>query len=151
VTYAAPPQRFPVEHLDESFVIEGECDFPVVLHVEGDVRETLFLDRQGSVTRVLRVSSRFRVTLTNPETGKSIATLAPATEHVRINPDGSAVIAVTGLQGHLIVGGGSPQAADVGRLVVFVTGPEDEESDVLFQAGKFNFGPFPQVCDVLAP
>jgi hypothetical protein len=59
-------------------------------------------------------------------------------------------IAVTGLQGHLIVSGGPPQAADVGRLVLFVSGPEDEESDLLFQAGKFNFGPFPQICDVLA-
>jgi hypothetical protein len=150
IARAAPPQHFPVEHVDESFIIEDECDCPVVLHVEGDLRETLFIDRLGNVTRVLRIFPNFRVTLTNQETGKSITSPAPAVEHVTINPDGSAVIAVTGLQGHLIVGGGPPQAADVGRLVLFVSGPEDDESDVLFQAGKFNFGPFPQVCDVLA-
>jgi len=90
------------------------------------------------------------VTLVNPATGESITSPSPAVEHVTINPDGSALIAVTGLQGHLIVGGAPPQAADVGRLVLFVSGPEDEESDVVFQAGKFNSGPFPQVCDVLA-
>jgi hypothetical protein len=150
VARAVPPQHFPVQHVDESFIIEDACDFPVLLHVEGELRETLFFDRQGNVTRVLRVFPNFRVSLTNTETGTSIASPSPAVEHVTINPDGSAVIAVTGLQGHLIVSGGPPQAADVGRLVLFVTGPEDEESDVLFQAGKFNFGPFPQICDVLA-
>jgi hypothetical protein len=150
VARAVSPQHFPVEHVDESFIIEDECDFPVVLHVEGDLQQTLFFDRQENVTRVLTVFPNFRVTLTNPETGKSIASPSPAVEHLKINPDGSAVIAVTGLQGHLIVRGGPPQAADVGRLVLFVSGPDDEESDILFQAGKFNFGPFPQICDVLA-
>ena len=67
-----------------------------------------------------------------------------------INPDGSAIVTVAGLSGHLIVGGGPPQAADVGRIVFFFSGPEDEEPDLVFQAGKFNDGPFPQLCDVLA-
>ena len=149
VAKAVPPQRFPVEHVDESLIIDDRCDFPVVLRVEGDLRQTLFFD-QGNVTRVLTVYPNFRVTLTNLETGKSITSPAPAVEHLNINLDGSALIAVTGLQGHLIVSGGPPQAADVGRLVLFVSGPEDEESEVVFQAGKFNFGPFPQICDVLA-
>jgi hypothetical protein len=150
VARAVPPQHFPVEHVDESFIIEDECEFPVVLRVEGDLQQTLFFDRHGNVTRVLTVFPNYRVTLTNLETGKSITSPAPAVEHLNINPDGSAVITVTGLQGHLILSGGPPQAADVGRLVLFVSGPEDEDSDVVFQAGKFNFGPFPQICDVLA-
>jgi hypothetical protein len=150
VARAVPPQHFPVEHVDDSLIIEDECAFPVVLRVEGELQQTLFFDRQGNVTRVLTVYPNFRVTLTNLETGRSITSPAPAVEHLNINPDGSAVIAVTGLQGHLIVSGGPPQAADVGRLVLFVSGPEDEESEVMSQAGKFNFGPFPQICDVLA-
>jgi hypothetical protein len=104
----------------------------------------------GNEIRDLTVFPNFRVTFTNPATGKSITTPSPAVTHVTINPDGSAVVAVTGLQGHLVVGGGPPLAADVGRLVLFFSGPEDEEPDVLFQAGHFNFGPFPQLCDVLA-
>jgi|SRR5215211_3803083 len=150
VASAVPPQHFPVEHVDESLIIDDECDFPVVLQIEGDLEQTLFFERKGNVTRVLTVYPNFRVTLSNPDSGKSITSPAPAVEHLNINPDGSAVIAVTGLQGHLIVSGGPPQAADVGRLVLFVSGPEDEESDLLFEAGKFNFGPFPQICDVLA-
>jgi hypothetical protein len=147
---AVPPEHFPVEHVDETFTITDECAFPVIVHVEGDVRDTVFIDQAGNEIRELVVFPNFRVTFTNPETGKSITTPSPAVSHVTINPDGSAVVAVTGLGGHLVVGGGPPLASDVGRLVLFFSGPEDEEPDVLFQAGQFNFGPFPQLCDVLA-
>jgi hypothetical protein len=147
---AVPPEHFPVVHVDDTFTVEDECDFPVVFHVEGDLRETLFFDRQGREIRVLTVFPNFRVTLTNAETGESITTPSPSVEHVTINPDGSAVLTVTGLSGHLIVRGEGALAADVGRIVLFFSGPEDEEPDVLFEAGHFNDGPFPQLCDVLA-
>jgi hypothetical protein len=150
VARAVPPEHFPVEHVDETFVIEGECSFPVVVHVEGDVRHTVFFDQAGNEVRELTVFPNFRITFTNQETGKSISTVSPAGEHVTINPDGSAVVTITGLQGHLVVGGGPPLAADVGRIVLFFSGPEDEEPDIIFQAGNFNMGPFPQLCDVLA-
>ena len=150
VARAVPPEHFPVEHVDETFTIEGECDFPVVVHVEGDIRHTHFFDQAGNEIRDLTVFPNFRVTFTNPETGKSISTVSPAVEHVTINPDGSFVVTLTGLGGHLIVGGGPPLASDVGRIVFLFSGPEDEEPDILFQAGQFNMGPFPQLCDVLA-
>jgi hypothetical protein len=150
VARAVPPEHFPVEHVDETFVVEGECDFPVIVHVEGDLRHTHFFDQAGNEIRDLTVFPNFRVTFTNPETGKSISTVSPSVEHVTINPDGSFVVTVTGLGGHLIVGGGPPLASDVGRIVFFFSGPEDEEPDIIFQAGQFNMGPFPQLCDVLA-
>jgi hypothetical protein len=150
VARAVPPEHFPVEHVDETFTVEGECDFPVVVHVEGNIRHTVFFDQAGNEIRELTVFPGFRLTFTNAETGKSISTVAPSVEHVTINPDGSAVLAITGLSGHLIVGGGPPLAADVGRIVFFFSGPEDEEPDILFQAGQFNMGPLPQLCDVLA-
>jgi hypothetical protein len=150
VARAAPPQHFPIERIDDTFTIEDECAFAVIAHVEGAIRNTRFFDRTGTEIRGLTIYPRFRVTFSNPDTGKSITTASPAVEHVTINPDGSATVAVTGLQGHVIVGGGPPLAADVGRVVFFFTGPDDEEPDVLFQAGQFNFGPFPQLCDVLA-
>jgi len=149
---ARPPERFPVVHLDEMEMIpaapEGPCPFAIDVHVVGDIRFTQFLDAEGNVIRELTVFPRFRITFS--ANGKSITTVSTAVEHGTVNPDGSATVAVTGLQGHIIVGGGPPLAADVGRLVLFFTGPEDEDPDVLFQAGKFNFGPFPQLCDVLA-
>jgi hypothetical protein len=39
----------------------------------------------------------------------------------------------------------------VGRIVLFVSSPTDMDPDLIFQAGQFNDGPFPQLCDVLAP
>jgi hypothetical protein len=149
VARAAPPEHS-VEHVDETFTIEGECDFPVVVHVEGDVRHTDFLDQAGNVVRELEVFPNFRITFTNPETGKSISTPSPSVNHATINPDGSAVVTITGLSGHLIVGGGPPLSSDVGRIVLFFSGPDDEEPDILFQAGQFDMGPFPPLCDVLA-
>ena len=149
VARAGPPEHSPVEHVDETFTVEDACDFPVIIHVEGDIQRTHFFDRQGNEIRELRVFPNFGVTITNPETGKSITSPAPAVVHVTLDPDGSAVVAITGLQGHLVVAGGPPQAADVGRLVFFFSW--SEEPYILFQAGQFALaGPFPQVCDVLA-
>lgn len=149
---AIPPEHFPVEHVDETFTIpaapEGPCAFPVEVRVVGNIRHTHFFDREGNEIRNLTVYANFRVTFS--ANGKSITTVSPGVEHVTINPDGSAVVTVTGLQGHLIVRGGPPLAADVGRIVFFYSGPEDEDPDIIFQAGKFNLGPFPQLCDVLA-
>ena len=149
---AIPPEHFPVVHVDEADTIpaapQGPCAFPIEVRVVGDARHTHFFDKQGNVIRELTVFSRFRVTFS--ANGKSITTVSVASEHVKVNPDGSATIALTGLQGHLIVRGGRPLAADVGRVVFFFSGPEDEEPDLVFQAGQFNDGPFPQLCDVLA-
>ena len=49
------------------------------------------------------------------------------------------------------MGGGPPLAADVGRIVFFFSSPTDMDPDLIFQAGQFNDGPFPQLCAVLAP
>jgi hypothetical protein len=149
VAKAVPPEHS-VEHVDETFAIEGACSFTVLFHFEGDVRHTVFFDQAGNEVRELEVFPGFQVTFTNAETGKSISTVSPSVNHARTNPDGSAVVAITGLSGHLIVGGGPPQASDVGRIVFFFSGPEDEEPDIIFQAGNFNMGPFSQLCDVLA-
>jgi hypothetical protein len=148
VARAVPPQHFPVEHVDETFAIEDACSFTILVHIEGDVRHTDFFDQAGNEVRELEVFPGFRVTFTNAETGKSISTVSPSVNHATINPDGSAVVAITGLSGHLIVGGGPPQAVDVGRIVFLVSGPEDDEPEVIFQAGQASLGQF--LCDVLA-
>jgi hypothetical protein len=149
VARAVPPERS-VEHVDETFTIPAgeECAFPVEVHVVGDIRVTEFFDRQGNLIRDLSVFPGFTVTFS--ANGKSITTPSVAPEHHTFNPDGSVTITITGLQGHIVGIGGPPVASDVGRLVFFFSGPEDEEPDLLFEAGSHNFGPFPQLCDVLA-
>lgn len=139
--------------IDDVFTIPaapaGPCAFAIQGHATGTVRTTEFFDRSGNLTRVISAFPTARVTFS--ANGKSISTVTPSVEHITINPDGSATLAITGLSGHLITGGGPPLAADVGRIVFFFSSPTDTEPDLIFQAGQFNDGPFPQLCDVLAP
>lgn len=142
-----------VEHFDNVFTIPaapaGPCAFAIQGHATGTVRTTEFFDSSGNLTRVISAFPTARVTFS--ANGKSISTVTPSVQHLTLNPDGSATLAITGLSGHLVTGGGPPLAADVGRIVFFFSSPTDTEPDLIFQAGQFNDGPFPQLCDVLAP
>jgi hypothetical protein len=150
--FAAPPERSPWIEIDETETIPaapaGPCAYAIAVTVEGKFRATHFFDAEGNEIRTLEITPTLRITFS--ANGKSISTVSPAVVHVKLNADGSEFVTITGLQGHLVVGGGPPVAVDVGRLVLFFSSPEDEDPDVLFQAGQFNMGPFPQLCDVLA-
>jgi hypothetical protein len=150
---AAPPEQTPWFPIDETEIIPaapaGPCAYAIRVDVVGKARSTLFFDAAGNLVRLIDITPTLRVTFS--ANGKSISTVSPAVARVTFNADGSTVVTITGLQGHLIVGGGPPLAADAGRVVLFFSGPTDEEPDILFQAGPFNAGPFPQLCDVLAP
>jgi len=113
------------------------------------VKSTEFVDSAGNLIRAIDVFPTARVTFS--ANGKSISTVTPSVGHTTFNADGSATVAITGLSGHLIMGGGPPQAADVGRIVFYFSSPDDFDPDLIFQAGQFNDGPFPQLCEVLAP
>ena len=142
-----------VEDIDDEFTIPaapaGPCAFAIQGHATGTIKSTEFFDDSGNLTRVISAFPRARVTFS--ANGKSISTVTPSVEHITFNSDGSATLTITGLSGHLITGGGPPLAADVGRIVFFFSSPTDMEPDLIFQAGLFNDGPFPQLCDVLAP
>jgi hypothetical protein len=142
-----------VVNIDQVFTIPaapaGPCAFAIQGHGTGTMRTTEFFDSAGNLTRVISAFPTARVTFS--ANGKSISTVTPSVEHITFNPDGSATLTITGLSGHLITGGGPPLAADVGRIVFFFSSPTDMDPDLIFQAGQFNDGPFPQLCDVLAP
>jgi hypothetical protein len=149
---AAVPPQSSVVHVEDDFTIPagpGTCSFAIQGHFSATIRETAFFDWEGNLVRLITVFPRARVTFS--ANGKTISTVTPGVEHVTFNPDGSATLTITGLSGHLVTGGGPPQAVDVGRVVFFFTDPADQDPDLIFQAGQFNDGPFPQLCDVLAP
>jgi hypothetical protein len=152
VATAGPPTHS-TETFDDVFTIPaapaGPCAYAIQGHSTGTVKTTEFVDRSGNLIRAIDVFPRARVTFS--ANGKSISTVTPSVGHTTFNADGSATVAITGLSGHLVTGGGPPQAVDVGRIVFYFSSPDDMDPDVLFQAGKFNDGPFPQLCDVLAP
>jgi len=148
---AIPPEHFPPEQVDETFVIEDACDFPIEIHVSGTLRHTHYFDQEGSEVRNITVFPNFKITATNLDTGESLTTPTPGVELISLNPDGSATVTLVGLLGRLTVPGVGIVAQDVGRIVFFFEDPEDEEPDILFMAGKFlgEGDPFPEICDVL--
>jgi hypothetical protein len=152
IATAGPPTHSVVP-IDDVFTIPaaplGPCAFAIQGHATGTIKTTEFFDREGNLVRVISAFPTARITFS--ANGKSISTVTPSVEHFTFNPDGTATLTITGLSGHLITGGGPPQAADVGRIVFFFESPTDMDPDLVFQAGQFNDGPFPQLCDVLAP
>lgn len=82
----APPDR----------VIDGQCAFPVLGHIDGSEIDTTFTDKAGNAVRFLGVFPGNKLTLTNVDTGKSITVPATGSFQVRFEPDGSASAMVTG-------------------------------------------------------
>ena len=150
---SAGPPTHSTETFDNVFTIPaapaGPCAYAIEGHATGTVKTTEFFDSAGNLIRAITAFPGARTTFS--ANGKSISTVTPSVEHFTLNADGSATLTITGLSGHLITGGGPPLAADVGRIVFYFSGPTDLEPDVIFQAGQFNDGPFPQLCDVLSP
>lgn len=138
---AASHDRVPV---DETFVVDDACDFPIEVHVTGTVVTNV--TPQGTI----EAFPTFRVTFTNLDTGTSISSPAPSVVRTVSNGDGTATVYVTGLSGHLTVPGEGLVSVDVGRLVFVIDEETGEQiGDFTFTAGQFDFGPVPAICDVL--
>lgn len=145
---AVPPVRT-VEAVDVTRNLpEFLCGFPLVQHITGTFRRTEFLDGDGQPVRILENSSNFRITVTNPATGISVTSNQAVVGHVTLNEDGSATLALTGMQGHVKDPEGGFTREDIGRLVLFFR--LDGPPMVLSEAGQHADGPFPDLCDLLA-
>jgi hypothetical protein len=151
---AIPPEHFPTEQIDETFIVpaapEGPCAFAIEGRFTAQLEHTHFFDREGNEIRNLTRLIGAATTWT--ANGKSITDQVGGIEHLTLDPEtGSATITLTGLLGHLVVRGQGVAAQDSGRIVLFFEGPEDEEPDVLFERGNLGGGPFPALCEILAP
>jgi hypothetical protein len=151
---AIPPERFPTEQIDDTFIVpaapEGPCAFEVEGHFTAQLEHIHFFDREGNEIRNL--TRLLGATTTWTANGKSITDKVGGIEHLTLDPEtGSATLTLTGLLGHLLVRGQGIAAQDSGRIVLFFEGPDDEEPDVLFEGGRLSGGPFPALCEILAP
>jgi hypothetical protein len=135
--------------IDETDVIEDECPFDVNVQAEGFIKVKIFTDQAGTVVREID-SYHLKETYTNPNTGRSVSTRNAGPDILTFEDDGAVTVMSIGLIGRITVPGQGLVTADVGRIVLFFTGPEDEEPDVLFEAGQHE-GLFPALCDVLGP
>jgi hypothetical protein len=91
---AAPPthERVPV---DETFIDNRACDFPVQGHATGFMLIIEWVDEDGT-TRRFEGFPQAKLTLTNLTTGKSITANTAGAFHLTENPDGSLTAAGTG-------------------------------------------------------
>jgi hypothetical protein len=112
-----------IVYVDDTFINDFDCSFPLVEQVTGAYRDTLYFDRNGNLTREF-LSPQFQGALTviwtNPVTGKSLESHEASTIIVYYNPDGSfRKLMNQGLTFMVTVpGGGQPLLADVGRIMI---------------------------------
>jgi hypothetical protein len=132
--------------IDETSVIKCQ-GFRLEESVQGTIKIRSFSENGQIVREVVSVSLTHTVT---NKAGESLSTPDVGVDFVRINPDGSATVAVVGLVGRITVPGEGLIAADVGRVVLFFESPADEEPDVIFEAGKHD-DLTAALCEALAP
>lgn len=109
------------------FLIEGECDFPLLVEEHGFMRIREYYDSAGNLTMVKIDGPGAKTTFTNVETGFSVSSpVSPQT--ILIDPDRETVV---GLPFRLNVPGSGIVALDAGRVIftadgeVIIHGPHE--------------------------
>jgi hypothetical protein len=140
-----------VIQVNDTFVNDFDCSFPLMEQVKGAYRDTLYFDQNGNLTREF-LSPQFQgaltITWTNPVTGRSLESHQASTIIVHYNPDGSfQKLMNQGLTFMVTVpDAGQPLLADVGRIVI------ERGQGITFAAGVHEelFGDTGASCDYLA-
>jgi hypothetical protein len=118
---AAPPQRSTFQ-IDDTFLsgTSEDCGFDILLHLEGSIAVTDFVNGEGELVRSLVTYPSLFFTFINAETGTSVTSRSPDPEHTTFGDDGSMTIMVTGLVMRITVPGSGEQAIQAGRFVIRV-------------------------------
>ena len=127
---AAPP-----EPVDDTFVVEDECAFPVLVEVSGKIK---FIDLPGE--RTLITSPKLRATLTNLETDKQVTLGITGAFHIRTLANGDTVYVFTGR--NLLFGPDTDFILTIGRF----TGRESAAGEFSPITGK---GRVVDICALL--
>jgi hypothetical protein len=149
---AVSPERILHEVYVDDVIPSEACGFPIAVHVEGTVRETMFFDRDGEWVRAMNTPVDLKETWTNMLTGAWAWTVHTATGHLTLNEDGTAYLSITGVQGRVESPDGG-FVTDTGRLVLYIPdfwGGGFDELVVFNGRDDGQGGPFPELCDALA-
>jgi hypothetical protein len=76
-------------HPQDDGVIEGQCAFPVLGHIDGVEIITTFTDAAGVPVKQIVVFPGNTITLTNLDSGTSITIMGTGSSQLRAEPDGS--------------------------------------------------------------
>ncbi len=117
-------------------------------HVFGTIKSRFTENADGSARDI--ASIRLRHVITNPQTGESLTSNDVGVDKVTIHPDGSATVMQVGLIARYRIPGEGLIAHESGISIQFFTGPDDDEPDVLFEAGPKD-DIVAALCDALAP
>ena len=98
----------------------------------------------GSIT-----SYALRESFTGP--GGTLITPDVGIDHLRVESDGSATLAIIGIVGRLIVPGEGFVFGEVGQVRLFFTDENDTEPDVTLEAGHHDGDVEAAACELLAP
>ncbi|MGH2446435.1 MAG: hypothetical protein ACRDGD_10435 [Candidatus Limnocylindria bacterium] len=144
---AVPPIRN-VEEVDVTFPLpEFVCGVPLLQNLEGTIRDTTFLNRDGDPVRLFLTQSSWRITLINPANGASVTTVGSASSHVTFHEDGSVTEMITGLFGHFKSADGDMLGG--GAHIVLEYPADGGPPTVVAENGRIADGPFPDVCALL--
>ena len=117
-------------------------------HVFGTIKGRLTENADGSARDISSI--RLRHVVTNPQTGESLTSNDVGVDKVTFNSDGSATVRQIGLISRYRVPGQGLIAHESGIKILFFTGPDDAQPDVLFEAGpKDDLDA--ALCEALAP
>jgi hypothetical protein len=122
------------------------CPFPIVVHSQGTIRESVY-----SSGRDVQTVSDFHISWTNPLSGRSVTSVLGGPFIAESNGDGTATVTINGNDALFAAPGIGLFFGDVGRLVYIA-----DESDlntplvVLQSTGHQDTALFPAVCAALA-
>jgi hypothetical protein len=138
--------------INETVLIPGDenpCGFDIVGHFEGRVKLTFSPDNPDLL---VAEGDHLHGSFTNPENGKSISFITAQQISFSTSSDGTSItVTITGLQGRITAPGEGLVTADVGRIVLLFPCLDFQCAPaVVFSAGRFDGGPFPLACHLLA-
>ena len=122
------------------------CPFPIVVHSQGTIRESVY-----SNGRDVQTVSDFHISWTNPLSGKSVNSALGGPFTAVSNGDGTATVTIDGNDALFAAPGIGLFFGDVGRLV-YIADENDLNTPlvVLQSTGHQDTELFPAVCAALA-
>lgn len=115
-TASAEPPVFVAVPLDDTFISDTLCPFPVEVHFSGIMKISEH-EVQNGVNVTIQRYFHATVTFTNPDTGRSYTSLNAGPNHIIIEPDGSGTWASSGRVAIITFPKEGLVLKDAGRLV----------------------------------
>ena len=144
--FAGGPQH-EIQTIDVSFVrpdLSAICGFAITQHATGTIRDTVFTDGQGNITRFLE---NYQVDSTFSANGHTLNANVNGPLHVVFNADGSTTVYYLGTYDFTTSPGAGVVHGSAGRMIITipVSGPETIEMHGLSITSESGF------CAALAP